>query len=433
MRLGRSVRDGDGRYPALEGVLRREPPLGGERVQVRRARRDEGARRSRRGAAPLRPGAARLGEDVDGRAADPAPARTRQAGRDRGDRATRRSTTCSTRSSRAGAERALGPEEVERRSRVRVRAAGSIESDGGLEPFLDPELRLLAGTAWLFARPELDQAARLPLHRRGGPDLARRRARDGHLGADARPARRPGAARAGDAGHASGRLGRVGARAPARRARRRSPRTAGVFLEHSCRMHPDVCRFVSDAFYDGRLEAAEECAGQTTALGTGLRFAAGRARGQPPLVVRGGRARSREEFERLLGHEWTNAEGVTAPLGLNDILVVAPYNEQVKLPGGGAAARSAESAPWTSSRASEAPVVVLLDGNVERRGRAAQPRVPALAQPAERGRVAGAVPRVRGARARSCSTSSAARSSRCAWRTRSACSLKMWEAASKDR
>jgi len=38
----------------------------------------------------------------------------------------------------------------------------------------------------------------------------------------------------------------------------------------------------------------------------------------------------REEFERLLGQEWTNAKGVTEPLGLDDILVVAPYNEQVK-------------------------------------------------------------------------------------------------------
>ena len=38
----------------------------------------------------------------------------------------------------------------------------------------------------------------------------------------------------------------------------------------------------------------------------------------------------REEFERLLGQEWTNTKGDTAPLGLNDILVVAPYNEQVK-------------------------------------------------------------------------------------------------------
>ena len=51
-RLGRSVRDGDGRYAALEGVLRREPPLGGD-ARAGRAELDEmkAARRSRRGAA----------------------------------------------------------------------------------------------------------------------------------------------------------------------------------------------------------------------------------------------------------------------------------------------------------------------------------------------------------------------------------------------
>jgi superfamily I DNA and/or RNA helicase len=106
------------------------------------------------------------------------------------------------------------------------------------------------------------------------------------------------------------------------------PEDRGLFLEHSFRMHPDVCRYISDAFYDSRLEAAEECAHQSTALGTGLRFVPveheGNRRSSPEEA-----ARVREEFERLLGQEWTNAKGVPAPLGLNDILVVAPYNEQV--------------------------------------------------------------------------------------------------------
>src|SRR6266508_3120726 len=38
------------------------------------------------------------------------------------------------------------------------------------------------------------------------------------------------------------------------------PEDRGLFLERSFRMHPDVCRYISDAFYDSRLEAAEECA-----------------------------------------------------------------------------------------------------------------------------------------------------------------------------
>ena len=84
----------------------------------------------------------------------------------------------------------------------------------------------------------------------------------------------------------------------------------GLFLERSYRMHPDVCRYISDAFYESRLEPAEGCERQATSLGTGLRFL--------PVEHEGNRrssaeeaARVREEFERLLGQEWTDAEGVT--------------------------------------------------------------------------------------------------------------------------
>jgi superfamily I DNA and/or RNA helicase len=90
-----------------------------------------------------------------------------------------------------------------------------------------------------------------------------------------------------------------------------------------------VCSYISDAFYESRLEAAEECGRQSTALGTGPRFLPvaheGNRRSSPEEA-----ARVREEFERLLGQEWTDAKGVTRPLELRDILVVAPYNEQVR-------------------------------------------------------------------------------------------------------
>lgn len=36
-------------------------------------------------------------------------------------------------------------------------------------------------------------------------------------------------------------------------------------------------------------------------------------------------------FEALVGREWTNHGGAHAPLGSDDILVVAPYNAQVHL------------------------------------------------------------------------------------------------------
>ena len=36
----------------------------------------------------------------------------------------------------------------------------------------------------------------------------------------------------------------------------------GVFLDTTQRMHPDVCEFISTAFYDGRLASDPSCARQ---------------------------------------------------------------------------------------------------------------------------------------------------------------------------
>src|SRR3989449_11478134 len=76
------------------------------------------------------------------------------------------------------------------------------------------------------------------------------------------------------------------------------PEDRGLFLEHSYRMHPDVCRYISDAFYESRLEPAAGCERQSTSVGTGLRFV--------PVEHEGNRrssreeaARGRDEFERL--------------------------------------------------------------------------------------------------------------------------------------
>jgi len=59
------------------------------------------------------------------------------------------------------------------------------------------------------------------------------------------------------------------------------PPYLGIFLDKTRRMHPDVCRFVSDAFYDGRLLPDSGNARQRLLLGpsadkavasTGIRF-----------------------------------------------------------------------------------------------------------------------------------------------------------------
>jgi len=107
----------------------------------------------------------------------------------------------------------------------------------------------------------------------------------------------------------------------------------GLFLGTTWRLHPDVCRFVSDSFYDGRLSSDPSCARQRVhpgpwASGTGLRWA--------PVVHAANRVTAAEEVAEvvagvgaLLGRRFTDRHGETRPLSLDDILVVAPYNAHV--------------------------------------------------------------------------------------------------------
>jgi uncharacterized protein len=109
----------------------------------------------------------------------------------------------------------------------------------------------------------------------------------------------------------------------------------GVFLTETRRLHPDVCAFTSELFYEGRLTSRPENAKQRLNAGdplggTGLRFA--------PVEHTGNQNESQEEVKKIVGFvdellrseaTWTNKKGDTKVLGLQDILIVAPYNAQV--------------------------------------------------------------------------------------------------------
>ena len=111
------------------------------------------------------------------------------------------------------------------------------------------------------------------------------------------------------------------------------PEGRGLFLATTWRMHPDVCGFVSEMFYEGRLASHPSCATQLVgegawASGTGLRWA--------PVNHVGNRVTSEEEVAEvargvatLLGRSFTDRHGVTRSMTLDDILVVAPYNAHV--------------------------------------------------------------------------------------------------------
>ncbi|HEY2332757.1 MAG TPA: TM0106 family RecB-like putative nuclease [Acidimicrobiales bacterium] len=111
------------------------------------------------------------------------------------------------------------------------------------------------------------------------------------------------------------------------------PVERGLLLEHSHRMHPDICRVVSELVYDDRLVPEPSCKLQDIGegplvTGAGLRWV--------PVDHAGNRTRSDEEAEAvaalvraLLGRTWTDARGQQGWLTLDDILVIAPYNAQV--------------------------------------------------------------------------------------------------------
>jgi uncharacterized protein len=113
------------------------------------------------------------------------------------------------------------------------------------------------------------------------------------------------------------------------------PPTKGLFLEKTWRMHPSLCAFTSELFYEGRLQSHPDMQNQKLSghpwLGeTGLWYL--------PVSHDGNQNSSPEEVEavaRLVagllqpGITWTNSNNETRPITVDDILIVAPYNAQV--------------------------------------------------------------------------------------------------------
>lgn len=113
----------------------------------------------------------------------------------------------------------------------------------------------------------------------------------------------------------------------------------GIFLATSWRMHPEVCRFISDAVYDGRL--APEAANAICELELDSEA--------HPFLKRAGIVHVPVEHEgcsqgsdveaqlvaeiyaNALSQRYTDRDGVMHPMTPENILVVAPYNVQVNL------------------------------------------------------------------------------------------------------
>ena len=117
------------------------------------------------------------------------------------------------------------------------------------------------------------------------------------------------------------------------------PPDYGLFLGESRRMHPAVCRFISESMYEGRLGSHPDCARQRIIVPPG---ANGLITCESGIVFSGVEhdgnvQQSDEEIERvtaiyheLQGRLYTDKDGVTTPLALKDFLFIAPYNAQVR-------------------------------------------------------------------------------------------------------
>jgi uncharacterized protein len=109
----------------------------------------------------------------------------------------------------------------------------------------------------------------------------------------------------------------------------------GLFLDQTWRLHPKICSFTSEMFYEDQLTSVE-CLEQQTIVcdgplsGNGLRFF--------PVRHSGNQNSSAEEADliavmvrRLLAGKpsWVDQEGREKPLTLHDVLIIAPYNAHV--------------------------------------------------------------------------------------------------------
>jgi predicted RecB family nuclease len=116
------------------------------------------------------------------------------------------------------------------------------------------------------------------------------------------------------------------------------PPDRGLFLAETWRLRPELCAFTSTAYYEGRLDWAPVCEVRSLEAGNGPEVL---------LVEHEGCAQiSWQEADAvagavgaLLGKEFVDSEGRARPLVESDVLVVAPYNAQVralraKLPAG---------------------------------------------------------------------------------------------------
>jgi predicted RecB family nuclease len=323
-RLAASILDADGGWPALRRILRRHLPLGGARVQRAEIEEQCELALSLKGTYLYVQGPPGSGKTYRG-------AQMIVALIDKGMK-----VGVTSQSHKAIHNLLKEVEKIAADKRVAFKGfkwgdthydGGVIENTGHLDEVLADDTDLVAGTGWLFAREEMDgKLDILVIDEAGQISLADALA----MGTSA-----DSLILLGDPLQ----LAQVtqGVHPPGSGAsvlehlldgHETIPEDRGVFLEQSRRMHPDVCRFISEAFYEGRLSSIAECEQRTTSIGVGIRWL--------EVEHEGGRVDSVEEADAIAAEiekvlVGTFTEGRERGLEASDVMVVAPYNAQVRL------------------------------------------------------------------------------------------------------
>jgi len=202
-----------------------------------------------------------------------------------------------------------------------------IQSSDSSSAMLDAGLQLIAGTSFLFAREELDRHVDTLFIDEGGQFALADTIAVGtaarsvvvlgdpnQLPQVSQGSHPPGA----DASVLSHLLGED----------QTVRREMGIFLEQTWRLRPELNRFISTTFYDGRLEPASVSSTRSVTAGNGIRRL---------LVEHSGHRQAapeeasvvRAEIDRLLGTTYTDDAG-SRILTAEDFIVVSPYNAHVR-------------------------------------------------------------------------------------------------------
>ncbi len=228
-----------------------------------------------------------------------------------------------------GLKKSTGSGESEFASKI-----GMIESLDDNTALTSPDVALAAGTAWHFCREEvdgtldylfIDEAGQISLADALALSTAARNVvllGDPQQLPQVSQGRHPEGADASVLEHLLGDMQTI-------------PSERGVFLGETYRMCPEIAEFVSDLMYDGRLGSAagrdlQRIVGGGRFEGSGLRYL--------PIEHDSNVQRSEEEAkaiaeaveELLEGGRYIDCDGIEHELKLDDILVVAPFNAQVK-------------------------------------------------------------------------------------------------------